>query len=264
MTHSGPVPAPGLRQERRADGGVRPPVRVSGSIRPAESWGAVGSRPGFVLFLALLGAICLGGAPYYAMSAAARVRSPLHPWLKSSGYIGQSAGILALAIFLFLWLYPLRKKFPSLSFTGGIARWLDVHVLAALALPLLVAIHAAWRFDGLIGLGFWSMMVVWFSGIAGRYIYARIPRSRLGVELSIDEISTRRKELLAEIARSSGLDANLVATTLAAGQGAPAPGGGVAGKLWGGGAARPPRRPGARAFGGVLGSGGPRRPPNDP
>ena len=171
----------------------------------------------FKLFLVVLGGISIVGWPYYVLPIAARVRSPLHPWLKSSGYIGQSAGYLALAIFLFLWLYPVRKRFRWLAFTGAIARWLDVHVLAALALPWLVAIHAAWRFAGLIGLGFWSMMVVWFSGLAGRYIYARIPRSKLGVELTIEQIAARRKELLEEIARASGLEPGLVASTLAAG-----------------------------------------------
>ncbi|HEY6852887.1 MAG TPA: hypothetical protein VI139_01470, partial [Gemmatimonadales bacterium] len=149
------------------------------------------------------------------LSAAGRVRSPLHVWFKPAGYIGQSAGLLALAIFLFLWLYPLRKKFRWLGWTGSIARWLDVHVLAALSLPLLVAIHAAWRFDGLIGVGFWSMLVVWLSGIGGRYIYARIPRSKAGVELTIDEIAARRAELLAQIVKASGLDASVVEGTLA-------------------------------------------------
>jgi hypothetical protein len=159
------------------------------------------------------------------------VRSPLHAWLKPSGYIGQSAGLLALTIFVFLWLYPVRKKFRWLAFTGAIARWLDVHVLAALGLPLLVAIHAAWRFTGLIGLGFWSMMVVWVSGLAGRYIYARIPRSKLGVELTIEEIVARRQDLLAEIACASGLEPALVETTLAAGQ-APVAHRGLWGTLW--------------------------------
>jgi hypothetical protein len=185
----------------------------------------------FKLFLVMLGAICLGGWPYYALPIAERVRSPLHAWLKPSGYIGQSAGLLALTIFIFLWLYPVRKKFRWLAFTGAIARWLDVHVLAALGLPLLVAIHAAWRFTGLIGLGFWSMMVVWVSGLAGRYIYARIPRSKLGVELTIEEIVARRQDLLAEIARASGLEPALVETTLAAGQ-APVAHRGLWGTLW--------------------------------
>jgi len=201
---------------------VRPPVPVR---EPGPK------RWLFKLFLVMLGAICLRGWPYYALPIAERVRSPLHAWLKPSGYIGQSAGLLALTIFIFLWLYPVRKKFRWLAFTGAIARWLDVHVLAALGLPLLVAIHAAWRFTGLIGLGFWSMMVVWVSGLAGRYIYARIPRSKLGVELTIEEIVARRQDLLAEIARASGLEPALVETTLAAGQ-APVAHRGLWGTLW--------------------------------
>lgn len=184
----------------------------------------------FVLLLAVLGAICLAGAPYYALPMAERVRHALHPWLRPSGYVGQSAGIMALAIFVFLWLYPLRKKFRWLAFTGALSRWLDVHVLAALSLPLLVAIHAAWRFTGVIGLGFWSMMVVWMSGIVGRYIYARIPRGRQGVELTMDEIAGRRKALLEQIARESSLDLSLVETTLAAGRG-PTTGLGIWGTL---------------------------------
>ena len=167
-----------------------------------------------VLLLTALAAVCVVGARYYLEPMAARVRNPLHPWLKSSGYIGQSAGLLALALFLFLWLYPLRKKFRWLAFTGAIARWLDAHVLAALGLPLLVAVHAAWRFGGVIGLGFWSMMIVWLSGLVGRYLYARIPRSRAGVELTREEIATRRATLLVQISQHSGLDHATIDTAL--------------------------------------------------
>jgi len=236
MTHPGIAPArpPGL--ERR-----------SGSVpRPAPR-----SRAGrnlLALFVTLLCAICVAGAPYYRLPTAARVRSPLHVWFKPAGYIGQSAGLLALAIFLFLWLYPLRKKFRWLSWTGSIARWLDVHVLAALSLPLLVAIHAAWRFAGLIGLGFWSMLVVWLSGIAGRYIYARIPRSKAGVELTIDEIAARRETLLAEIVTASGLDARLVQATLAVREPGPGTRRGVLGTLFGMVADDLARRRAARAL----------------
>ena len=165
-----------------------------------------GGRALLVLLLTFLAAVCVVGAQYYFEPMAVRVRNPLHPWLKPSGYIGQSAGLLALVLFLFLWLYPLRKKFRWLAFTGTIARWLDAHVLAALGLPLLVAVHAAWRFGGVIGLGFWSMMVVWLSGLVGRYLYARIPRSRAGVELTREEIAQRRASLLVQISSHSGLD----------------------------------------------------------
>ena len=129
---------------------------------------------------------------------AERVRSPLHPWLRPSGVIGQSAGILALAIFLFLWLYPLRKKVKALAWTGSVGRWLDVHVMAALTLPLLLAIHAAWRFDGVIGLGYTAILLVCASGVIGRYLYSHIPRARSGVELSRDEVAAQYDVLAAD------------------------------------------------------------------
>jgi hypothetical protein len=185
--------------------------RVPRPVAPRSSVRSPGEplRPSRYLllgFIGVLAAICVLGFPYYILPVAERVRSPLHPWLKPAGYVGQSAGLLAIAIFIFLWLYPVRKKARWLAWTGTVARWLDVHVLAALALPLLVAIHAAWRFEGLIGLGFWSMMVVWASGIVGRYLYARIPRSKAGIELTLEEIGTRRQQLLEQIAASTGLE----------------------------------------------------------
>lgn len=184
---------------------LHPAARITDPAAPARP-ARRGGRTVLVLLLAFLVAVCVVGAQYYLAPMAERVRNPLHPWLKPSGYIGQSAGLLALALFLFLWLYPLRKKFRWLAFTGAIARWLDAHVLAALGLPLLVAVHAAWRFGGVIGLGFWSMMVVWVSGLVGRYIYARIPRSRAGAELTREEIAQRRAGLLVQISNHSGLD----------------------------------------------------------
>ncbi|HEV2752139.1 MAG TPA: hypothetical protein VGV12_16570 [Gemmatimonadales bacterium] len=261
MAHSGPIPALDPPSERRA---ILPgaPVRAYGNRISTQVREPARRHWLFRLFVIALGAVCVVGWPYYSLPMAARVRSPLHPWLKSSGYIGQSAGLLALAIFLFLWLYPFRKKFRWLAFTGAIARWLDTHVLAALALPLLVAIHAAWRFTGLIGLGFWSMMVVWFSGLVGRYIYARIPRTRQGVELTLEEIAFRRKALLDEIARSSGLEAGLVERTLAEGQ-APVVRRGLLGTLWRMVADDFTRRRAARKLRRLWEARGPRRRKND-
>ena len=198
---SGPVldrraPAPSMQVEERPSlAALAPP--------PSAPRGARRVLLGF--FLLGLITICVVGAPYYLEPMAARVRHPWHTWLKPSGYIGQSAGLLALVLFLFLWLYPLRKKFRWLAFTGAMSRWMNAHVLAALALPLLVAVHAAWRFGGVIGLGFWSMMVVWLSGIVGRYLYARIPRGRAGVELTREEIVRRRTSLLDQIAQQTGI-----------------------------------------------------------
>ena len=159
-------------------------------------------------------AICLVGAPYYIAALAQRVRDPMHAWLRPSGYLGQSAGIVAFLIFVFLWLYPLRKKWKALRFTGSVGKWLDVHVASALLLPLLLVIHAAWRSDGLIGLGMISMFVVILSGVVGRYLYTRIPRAQSGVEFTREEVVAQRKELIDRLALTTGLSADDVARTL--------------------------------------------------
>ncbi|MFQ5768289.1 MAG: hypothetical protein ACE5ID_09950, partial [Acidobacteriota bacterium] len=168
----------------------------------------------------LLGAMCLvaislAGTPYYRLDKAHRFRHPLHSWLKPSGYIGQSAGLVAFALFVFLWLYPLRKRFRWLAFTGKVGRWLDVHVVAGLLIPLLGAVHAGWRFDGLIGLGYVAMLVVSLSGIMGRYIYARIPRRRDGIEISLKELQKAREDLIQKISSVTGLERPTVEAKLA-------------------------------------------------
>lgn len=172
-------------------------------------------RAPITLILGVLTLINILGAPYYQLSQAERVRSPLHQYLRPSGLIGQSAGILALAIFIFLWLYPLRKAYRWLGWTGSIGKWLDIHILAAIGLPLLVAIHASWRFDGVVGLGYYAMLVVCASGVVGRYLYVRIPRSQTGVASSREEVAAERRNLVTEIAAATGLDPFSVERTLA-------------------------------------------------
>ena len=169
----------------------------------------------WVLCIAVpLTVINLLGMPYYMASMAERVRHPWHSWLRPSGTVGLSAGIVAVVIFIFLWLYPLRKKYRRLAFLGSLGKWMDAHVSAALALPLLLAIHSAWRADGLIGLGLLSMFVVMASGLVGRYLYVRIPRARNGVELTREEVAGRRRELIGELADATGLGVDVVEKTL--------------------------------------------------
>jgi hypothetical protein len=150
--------------------------------------------------------ITIWGWRYFTAGPGGRVRSPLHPWLGPTGTIGLSLGVMAFVFFLFLWAYPLRKKFRWLAWTGAVGSWLRVHILAGLVVPLFAAVHAGWRFDGLIGLGYLSMLLVALSGVVGRYLYVRIPRSRSGIELTHDEVASERRALLTRIAATTGDD----------------------------------------------------------
>jgi hypothetical protein len=195
-------------------------LRVSRDVRPPLAT----QRGPIAFILIVLALINILGSPYYRLPQPERVRSPLHALLRPSGVVGQSAGILALAIFLFLWLYPLRKKFRWLAFTGSIAKWLDVHILAAIGLPLLVAIHASWRFEGVVGLGYYAMLVVCTSGVVGRYLYVRIPRSQTGVASTREEVAAERRRLITDIAAATGLDPFAVEQSLAVGGRSESPG----------------------------------------
>ena len=205
--HVAPTPPPS---------GAPGSASMAGTSRPATALEAPGAKPGrarssntrlalMISGFALL-AVNLIGLSYYLLQIGERVRHPLHPWLKSSGYIGQTAGILAFAMFLVLYTYPLRRRFRVLAFTGPLNRWLDVHIVLGLLVPLLGAVHASWRFQGLIGLGYLAMLLVSLSGVVGRYLYTRIPRGRSGLELTRDEIERRRKELLQRVSSTTGID----------------------------------------------------------
>lgn len=204
MTASGITAHPDAVRPRPAGGGVQATAAGRRKLDGVP----------LTLLLSVLVAINVLGAPYYLAPPSARPRHDWHAFLKPSGAVGQTAGILAFVIFVFLWLYPLRKKWRALAFTGAIARWLDVHVTTALGLPLLLTIHAAWRADGVIGLGFGAMLVVCASGVVGRYLYVRIPRAKNGAELTRDEVASERDATVRELADALGTTVDAVRTEI--------------------------------------------------
>jgi hypothetical protein len=186
-----------------------------GSAAPARSRSPnPPAWPAWILCLLPL-AVTVWGIPYYRLGLAGRVRHPLHALLRPSGPVGMGLGIVAFAMFMFLWLYPLRKSIRWLAWTGSVGAWLRVHIVAGLAVPMFAAVHAGWRFDGLIGLGYGSMLLVAMSGVVGRYLYTRIPRGRNGAELGREEVANERRRLITEIALTTKRDPVLVERALA-------------------------------------------------
>ena len=192
-------------------GGLKP-VRAASPADAARS--PATGLPLFVL-LAIPTLVTAWGAPYYAAAAAQRLRHPLHAFLKASGPVGLAFGVLALALFVFMWLYPLRKQAKWLAWTGSVGDWMNVHIVMGLALPVLAAVHAGWHFTGLIGLGMLAMVIVSLSGVVGRYLYTHIPRSRSGLELSLEEAGGERRALLTHLAVATGMTPQDVERTLA-------------------------------------------------
>jgi hypothetical protein len=182
-------------------------IPKTSSPAPAERRAPRGAGPGRIILIPtiLLLAVAAIGAPYFFASSADRLRHPLHAWFRPSGYIGQSAGIVTFVGFLFMWLFPMRKRLRKATWAGPVPKWLDVHIGVGLMLPLVGAIHAGFRFGGVIGLGYISMLIVCASGVVGRYLYVRIPRSRSGVELGMGEVAAQQRALIGELSEASGI-----------------------------------------------------------
>jgi len=97
-------------------------------------------------------------------------------------------------------VYAVRKKWSRLARAGSMATWLQVHIFCGIVGPVLVTFHTAFKFNGIVSVAYWSMVLVMVSGFAGRYWYVRIPKTIRGVELTRIEIESRAALLLQEVA----------------------------------------------------------------
>jgi hypothetical protein len=207
------TPAPQKPRPRPAAGAPAPPA-----TRAADPAARARSHADALAILVSCGipiVISVLGWRYYSEPMGVRLRDPLYGLLKSSAALGLWMGIIGLALFLFMWMYPFRKKLKSLAWTGPVGEWMRVHIVAGLAIPLVVAVHAGWRFEGFIGIGYMSMLIVSLSGIVGRYLYIHIPRSQNGLEMSLEDVGSERRSLIARIAAATGFEVEEVEKRMA-------------------------------------------------
>ena len=150
---------------------------------------------GYMLAIALIVGLAVYGSNYYSLSSAERPFSPKHALLKPSGRVGVNLGFTGLAMFLGIFVYPLRKHWLWLSKQGSSRHWLDNHILLGLTAPFIIAFHASFKFRGFAGMAFWIMVAVSLSGVVGRYLYAQIPRRLNSAELSLKELQEVQAQL---------------------------------------------------------------------
>lgn len=155
-----------------------------------------------VVAAAVAGAVFIGldGWQYYAASASERGYMPQHQLLRPSGRVGQPFGVAGFVLMLVPVAYAVRKKVRRFREAGSLKTWLEVHVFCGIVGPVLVSFHTAFKFNGLVSVAYWSMVLVALSGVVGRYLYVRIPRSLRGQELTRAEIDERARTLSESIA----------------------------------------------------------------
>ena len=156
---------------------------------------------GWVVAVLLVVGLAAYGYDYYTLSSAARPFSPKHAVLRPSGTIGLKLGFLGLGMFLAIFIYPLRKKWPWLARQGSARHWLDFHVLLGVSAPFVIAFHSSFKFHGFAGIAFWIMLSVSLSGLIGRYLYSQIPRRVNAAEISLTELQEIQTQLSGQLAQ---------------------------------------------------------------
>lgn len=167
-------------------------------------------RRGILLTLYLasfvfLGALAWRGRGYYSLPLVERPRHPLHWELKPGGEIGRLYGVAGLSTMTAMLGYSLRKRIRPLRRLGRLSGWLDFHIWCGIVGPLLIVLHSALKVGGLIAIAFWSMVAVALSGIVGRFLYAQIPRTAAGDQLSLDEAQALDAALAGRLREQMGI-----------------------------------------------------------
>ena len=159
--------------------------------------------------------LTVNGLEYYKTPIGERVYHPDHSILGPSGTVGHGLGIFGtLLIVLGIGGYMARKRYRFLSRVGLLKHWLELHIFLCTLGTVLVLFHTSYKIGGLVSISFWTMVIAFLSGVTGRFIYLRIPRSIEGRELSLGEVRAIKSDLTEQIKTSYNLDEESYSTIL--------------------------------------------------
>jgi len=116
------------------------------------------------------------GQSYYQLSESERPFHLQYEVLKPSGFLGHGFGILGTMLILFgMAIYIIRKRWKKVAELGRLKYWLEFHIFLCTLGTIFVTFHTTFKFGGIISVGFWALILVWISGVIGRYIYVKMP-----------------------------------------------------------------------------------------
>lgn len=170
-----------------------------------------------VVWLGVAGTALVSGLDYYLLPLDGRAYSELAPIFAPTGLVGQGMGIVGTAMIgLGVTGYSARKRLRFLSKAGALSHWLQVHIFLCTLGPFLVLLHTTFKFGGIVSIAFWSMAIVVASGVFGRYVYVRIPKTINGRFLTMDAVADKVRDLTRDIAKGTGLKLEEIETFLGA------------------------------------------------
>jgi hypothetical protein len=166
-----------------------------------------------IVLIAIAG-LTYNGLTYYNLPIEERYFSQLDVLLKPSGFIGHGLGIIGtLLIVVGQFGYMARKRLKIFSRIGVLKYWLELHIFLTTLGTVFVLFHTTFKFGGLVSVGFWSLVIVWVSGVVGRYLYLHIPHTIEGRELSLQEVKDLKNELDLELKNKYDIDFSEIKST---------------------------------------------------
>lgn len=173
------------------------PTGPTESLAPRDRVARVRHLAFFGLWIIIVAWGLSRGLGYYLTPNPQRPFSPQYEQLRPAGSDGLRFGIFgALAITVGVATYSLRKRSSPLSRAGKLKYWLEAHIFLCSIGPALVLLHSSFHVGGLIAIAFWSMIIVALSGVFGRYVYVRIPRTVHGQFAGLAAVERERADLL--------------------------------------------------------------------
>ena len=137
------------------------------------------------------------GLDYYLQPLHERAYNPDHALFKPTGLVGNRLAVFGTAMIAFgVGSYMLRKRWSRLQHWGKLRHWLSFHIFLCTLGPFLVLLHTSFKVGGIVSIAFWSMVLVVASGVIGRYVYVRIPKTMSGQFRTMQEIDAEQTALL--------------------------------------------------------------------
>lgn len=102
--------------------------------------------------------------------------------------VGYGLGIAGGLAFLFLLVYPLRKRLKGLRNFGSVRAWFRLHMILGILAPVLILFHSNFSLGSLnSNVALFCMLIVATSGLIGRYAYAKIHRGLYGSKVNLKD-----------------------------------------------------------------------------
>lgn len=106
-------------------------------------------------------------------------------WSRTGYWIGVAGGVSILLLFS----YPLRKRWRVTYNWGASKYWFIAHMVLGILGPWLIVLHSTFRIGSTnAAVALFSMLIVAFSGVVGRFLYIRLHADLRGEKASLADL----------------------------------------------------------------------------